>query len=133
MEFDADRHQARLAGSDAFAPAFERMEVLAMAMRGAYADLRGMWEERSLSDNVPALMMANVPQIPALVLEEVLKEALERRTGWLDTHPANQERIENAQREAAPGVFRSIAAKALSRHRRVCRTRRRFITSGDWG
>ncbi len=105
MEFDADRHEARLAGSAVFQSTVRRLMELNVASQGAFVDLSGFLQRRRLADNVPRLILANVDQIPNNVRRQMGRVIKESRTGLLDTHPADKDRIANAERENAPGVF----------------------------
>ena len=106
MEFDADRQETWLAGSDAFEATSRRIAVLAMASQGAQADLGFFYQEGRLGDNLPRLIMANVEQIPQEALAALEKHLDGETTGWLDTHPCHKARVQNARRESAPGIFR---------------------------
>jgi len=106
MEFDADRHEARLAGSDTFESTARQLAVLGLAYQGAQADLRGFYKEGRLADNLPKLVLANVGQIPPEVLGKLRKAADEATTGLFDTHPCDRDRIAAARRENAAGIFR---------------------------
>ncbi len=106
MELDADRHETRLAGSDTFAATVRQLHLLNYANQGAQADLGRFYQEGRLADDLPHLIMANVDQLPPpahAAAEEAIKKS---ETGWFDTHPCDRERIANAQRENARGIFR---------------------------
>ena len=105
MEFDADKYEARLAGSNTFASTQRQMRVLNIATQGAYADLNEFMKEGRLGDNLPLLIQSKVKQLPADVLAKIHASASELTTSLFDTHPADNERIESAQEEQAPGVF----------------------------
>ncbi|HUT94150.1 MAG TPA: M48 family metalloprotease [Thermoguttaceae bacterium] len=105
MEFDADRYEARLAGSDAFESTLRRITILSVAYQGAHADLHHFYQEGRLGDNLPRLVMANVEQMPDDLREAIDRMIDESTGGLLDTHPANRDRIANAHRENAPGIF----------------------------
>lgn len=105
MEFDADRHEVRLSGSAVFESTSQKLAILNLAYRGAMSDLGQSYDEGRLADNLPALIAANVDQIPPHVIEAYTKHVNESNTAWFDTHPADKDRIASAQREAAPGVF----------------------------
>lgn len=106
MEYDADRHEARVAGSEAFEGTMSRVQMLGVAAQGAYASLREMWNEQTLVDNLPVLIASEVGHIPDEVRATVEKTIQQRKTGPLDTHPADQSRIASARQENAPGIFR---------------------------
>ncbi len=105
MEYDADRHEARLAGAATFAATSRRLRELGAACRGALFDLQQAWVERRLGDDFPGLVLANVPQIPAEVRRLVEEHAASARTGWFDTHPADAARLATVEREGAPGEY----------------------------
>lgn len=106
MEFDADRHEARFAGSDTFASTARQLRLLGIANGGAMSDLADFYREGRLCDDMPTLIMHNAGQLPASVREGIDKEIVESRTGFFDTHPADSARIANAEREEAEGIFR---------------------------
>jgi tetratricopeptide (TPR) repeat protein len=105
MELDADRHQVRLVGSDAFEPTFRKITLLDVATEGAHMDLGEWYKEGRLGDNLPRLIVANLEQIPEELVDKILAGEARRKTGWFDSHPASKDRLANALREAAPGVF----------------------------
>jgi Zn-dependent protease with chaperone function len=107
MEFDADRYEARVAGSANFARTADRLRVLALASQWAHADLGQAWQTSQLADDLPSLVMANVDQLQAKpdLLERLRTESLKAKTGLFDTHPADRDRVASAAREQAPGLF----------------------------
>ncbi|MBN2024673.1 MAG: M48 family metalloprotease [Pirellulales bacterium] len=106
MEFDADRQETRLAGSDAFESTNKRIHVLGVAAQGAQADLGYFYREGRLGDNLPRLILANVDQIPSEVMAQLTKYLEEATAGLFDTHPSPAQRVAKARRENAPGIFR---------------------------
>ena len=105
MEFDADRHEARLAGSRTFATTARQLAVLNVAYRGAINDLGGFYSEGRLGDNLPKLILLNVDQLPEAVHTKIDEMILESKTGLLDTHPADTERMASAAQENTEGIF----------------------------
>lgn len=105
MEFDADRYEARLAGSETFAKTCRQLHVLGVAAQGARSDLNEFYQDGRLADDFPKLIMANVGQLPEEVQKKIDEIIAESETGLFDTHPADSERIANAAREAAAGIF----------------------------
>jgi hypothetical protein len=106
MEYDADRYEARMVGADVFAETMTRLGELGLASQGAYADLATSWNDRRLPNDLPRLILANVPQIPAEVREAFRAANLQRKTGTFDTHPADKDRIAHARREGSEGILR---------------------------
>lgn len=113
MEFDADRHETRLSGSDVFESTSRKLTILNLAHQGAMSDLGQSFDEGRLADDLPALIAANVEQIPPTVVEAFVKQSEASKTGWFDTHPADSERVASAKREAAVGVFRIEAPASI--------------------
>ena len=123
MECDADRYEMRLAGSDTFQATMTRIPVLGMAAEGAFADLTESWRERRLNDDLPALVVLNVDDIPQEVLTKLHEHIATARTGSFDTHPADRDRVRAAQDEGARGIFRLDygAGKLFADFRALCR------------
>jgi Zn-dependent protease with chaperone function len=106
MEYDADRHQVQVVGTAAFESTMSRVQMLDVAAQGAYAGLRHLWNEQTLVDNLPVLIAAEVGRIPGEAREAIERAIRQSKTGSLDTHPADQSRIESARRQNASGIFR---------------------------
>jgi hypothetical protein len=106
MEYDADRYEIKLAGSETFESASRRIHVLAQVLGLAYKELRVPWNNnRRLPDNVPAFVLQHDERIRP-----------EQRTRWEDTmgleatgvfhtHPSHGDRIRRARLAQEPGVF----------------------------
>ena len=107
MEFDADRYEARVAGSDVFERTVDRLVALNLASQAAMHDLQTAWQERRLCDDLATLIKSRDDDMPAKVRADFTKMTRESKTGWFDTHPADADRIASVRREAAPGVFRA--------------------------
>ncbi|QDV38290.1 M48 family metallopeptidase [Tautonia plasticadhaerens] len=105
MEYDADRYEARMVGSDVFESTCRRLAVLGLASRGAHADLATCWTENRLADDLTRLVLANVAQIPDEVRTALMGAVDSRRTGLFDTHPSDTDRIANARLEGPDGLF----------------------------
>ncbi len=106
MEFDADRHEAHLAGSKTFARTARRLAILNVANQGALSDLGSFYSEGRLGDNLPRLIMINAEQLPKRVSDKIDEAIARSKTGILDTHPADSERIASAEKEQTAGIFR---------------------------
>ncbi len=105
MEFDADRCEARLAGSQNFAQTSRRLRLLAVCEEAAGVDMNRFNSENKLVDNLPELIVANIDRIPKEKFQELERAMLKVNTEWHDSHPADRERIDNIAREQAPGIF----------------------------
>lgn len=106
MEYDADRYEARLAGSAAFEESMRRLPLLAAAHNGAASRLFGHdWKEGRLVDNFMAFSLVVGEQMPDAVRQKVNGGVDTETTGWFDTHPAARDRIASAHAENAGGVL----------------------------
>jgi Zn-dependent protease with chaperone function len=105
MEYDADRYEARVAGSETFVQTAEKLVALNAAADAAFSDLSSAWQERRLCDDLPALIRWRETDMPLDVRTAVTKHTRALDTGWLDTHPSDADRIASARRENTPGVF----------------------------
>ena len=114
MEFDADRYETRLAGTDAFRQTVHQLQLLGISNNKAFSDLREFYREGRLGDNLPKLITANAKQMPAKLKQEIEKSIAESETGWFDTHPSDRDRIANSEREDTDGIFQvELPASAL--------------------
>ncbi len=105
MEYDADRYEARLAGSDNFANTALRLCELGAATEAAFASLDTAWKDGRLADNLPRLIHSGVKRMKKDQRGAIKQHLRETKTGLLDTHPADRDRIISARKEAAPGIF----------------------------
>ncbi len=105
MEFDADRHEARLVGREAFRSTTRQMALLNVASDRALSDLGEYYRDGRLTDNLPSQIVASIPLLPAVVNQLLEKHERETRTGWFDTHPASRDRLASVDRENEPGTF----------------------------
>lgn len=105
MEFDADRYEARLSGSAAFPKTARRLQELGVGMHIAQSQLGQSHLDGKLVDNLPGLVRINADKLPEEAVKFIEGQLTESRTGWLDTHPCEKDRIANALAEDAPGVF----------------------------
>jgi Zn-dependent protease with chaperone function len=106
MEFDADRYETRVAGSDAFAETSERIRMLSVASQAAFNDLQAAWQEKRLGDDLALLVRHRDITMPAEVRDAVLKHSSDETTGWFDTHPCDAARVASSKRENCSGLFR---------------------------
>jgi Zn-dependent protease with chaperone function len=107
MEFDADRYEARVAGSETFEATCRRLLLLNVGWQGAQSDLSDFYHEGRLVDNLPRLILVNIEKFPPELRQKLDAIITESKTGLFDDHPADSERIASAKAEQTPGVFHS--------------------------
>ena len=106
MEYDADSYEIKVAGSEVFESTTKRMHVLHQSLEKSYKTIRVGWNNnRELPDNFAAYLLgtdhAMAPTHRAALEDRVGL----RKTGLLDTHPSEGDRIRCARAAADPGVF----------------------------
>ena len=106
MEYDADQYEMRLAGSAAFIATARHLQHLNASAGSVWKQLQTMWKkEHCLYDNVPELVVRLSRHVPADLQSRLHSEALRRKTGFLDTHPCDADRIRRAEIANEPGVY----------------------------
>ena len=113
MEYDADRHEAWLAGSRDFEATYRRITELSCAHQVAQRDLGSFWDEGRLPDDLTGLIVSRTEGMPGEVKKAMEKDLRETATGWFDTHPAGRDRIARARAENAPGVLECPRSAAV--------------------
>lgn len=104
-EYDADRYEIRVAGSDTFTRTSDRLLQLNLASGRAYFRLRELFSEGRLVDDLPALIAAEARHVLKKKLREAREADRRAKRSWSDTHPPDHLRIAAAERLDAPGVF----------------------------
>lgn len=105
MEYDADRYECRVAGSESFVETMQRVTLLSVSNSWAHSNLKEAWNEGRLADDLPAYIQALSGRIPAEVLKKIEKSVREGKTSFFDTHPCDTDRIKAAREERATGFF----------------------------
>ncbi len=123
MEFDADRYEIALAGSDTFTATARDLGLLNYATQLAFGELEEAWREGRLGDDLPLLISTKARALPAEAKEAVERQILSLTTGVFDTHPCDRDRIVRAQRAECSGSFDldAPAAVAFSDFDALCR------------
>ncbi len=116
MEFDADRHNARLSGSDSFEKTTYQLPVLANAWQLAISDLSDSYRERRLVDDFFSLVSYRAENFPEDVRQKMNDEQMKIKTGWFDTHPSDADRIASVKRENSKGMLRIEAPASVLFH-----------------
>ncbi|MFO0745047.1 MAG: M48 family metallopeptidase [Myxococcota bacterium] len=100
MERDADRYEARVAGSETFAKTAVRLAELDQA-QASLGPVR--------SGDVVARTLAAWRELTPAERQHARRRVQSGETRWQDTHPSDAERIALAKGEQAPGVYRCEA------------------------
>src|SRR5437879_9352320 len=81
------------------------MHNLLPASQWAYHKMEESWNNRRLPDNLPCFINLSVNNIPSEARKEFDEAARKKKTGILDTHPCDADRIWAAQALNQPGIF----------------------------
>jgi Zn-dependent protease with chaperone function len=110
MEFDADRVQARFAGSAAFETVNERIDSLCVAFPRADNMAAEMWRTRKqLPDDMPSLIADASLRISHEDRARIERAKRTERTGFFLSHPPTRERLAKAKEAAEPGIYHNTA------------------------
>jgi Zn-dependent protease with chaperone function len=114
MEFDADRYEALLAGSDGFRVTARSLR----ALNHAFAEVNGAnieaWQEHRLLRDLPEAVAAHAREYDAARLAKIEAEMSEETTTrYWDSHPPDVDRIENAEKRRSPGIYLEAAPASL--------------------
>lgn len=114
MEFDADRAEAHIAGSAAFASTFRRITVISSLFERYH--LRGPTIPAHPTD-LPSYLMDEFDRLRPDEEQRMSDEEETESESWWSTHPPTKARVAAATALAAPGVILSDApASALFDH-----------------
>jgi Zn-dependent protease with chaperone function len=106
MEYDADLHSIKLAGSRCFEETRIRTATFSFALQLAHASLRQAWQTgQGLPDQLPAFALMHDQKIPSEMRESIADRVGLDRAGIWSTHPASGDRIGRARRANQPGIF----------------------------
>lgn len=105
MEFDADRYEAHMAGSEQFKDTTLQLQRLGVAFQVSHDQLAQAWEDKKLVDNLPRLIAHNSSQLPVELDRTLLNQMQEAKTQVYDSHPSDNERIDSAMVQQAKGIF----------------------------
>ncbi|MDX1458099.1 MAG: M48 family metallopeptidase, partial [Marinobacter sp.] len=114
MEYDADRYECWIAGSDAFAGTAERLHTLGFAGQHAHNINRRAWDDGKLLEDMPAAITQVADDFSDQDRSAIREHMEVRQTSVWDTHPADNDRVQHAESHRYPGSFRIDApARAL--------------------
>jgi Zn-dependent protease with chaperone function len=107
MEYDADRYEIKLAGSQAFESTARKMAALGKVLAVSYNQLKNTWQtSKRLPDNFPAFMILQYSKLAPAQKAQIEDTLGLSKTGLFDTHPSDGDRIRCARRADQAGIFR---------------------------
>lgn len=112
MEFDADHYEIQASGSEAFISTARRLRVLGVGAQIAHNRMGESFNARRLVDDLPGYMNHEADALAEETITKIREAVAAEKTGWLDSHPSDTQRIGAAERAAAAGVLHSDAKGA---------------------
>src|SRR6266850_2479785 len=105
MEYDADRYETRVAGSESFGRTISKLQTLSAASHWAYRKMEETWRSRRLPENLPRFINLSTGNVPAEARQKIDEAAAKKKTRIFDTHPCDADRLRAAQALNQPGIF----------------------------
>ncbi|QDU47634.1 Protease HtpX [Symmachiella dynata] len=105
MEYDADRYETRVAGSETFAETSHRIRQLGVAYGLTQQAVVGLLNQGLYPDDLAKVMLKMGDELTPKALRQIKQSGDEEKTGIFDTHPCDKDRIASSEREKAPGIF----------------------------
>ncbi len=123
MEFDADLHETRFSGADAFESTAGKLPFLSVAYEQAMSDQHQFYLDGRLCDDLPSLTRLNRDTQDPELITKIAESIAADKTGWLATHPCDKDRIAAARRDDSPGIFtlNAPASVLFENYPEVCR------------
>ncbi len=104
MEFDADKFEILLAGSEQFSKTtrtlYRAEAATSMAMQQLFAR-----EDQKFVDNVAELIAVYIDRLPEQIDGQIEQDIEAARSSTWDSHPPALERIQQAEKLSMPGIF----------------------------
>ncbi len=122
MEFDADLHETRFAGSDDFRKTSMQLRRLGIAYQQSLADQQGFFMNGKLGNDLPKLVQLNRDAQDDELVRKIFAGVMEEKTEWLTTHPVDKDRVARAKAAKEPGVFQleAPASVLFERYAETC-------------
>jgi hypothetical protein len=105
MEFDADRYEVALVGSEQYERTAKDMRVLGTAQSRVLDEIGGALSAGTMVDNLPCMFARRAHLFTDQDRKRILAGIEEVNTSIFDTHPADQERIRAAHQANARPQF----------------------------
>ncbi len=113
MEFDADYYEIQTSGSEGFISTARRLRVLGLGAHVTSNKQEEAFNAKRLVDNIPGWILHETSKLPKDACEKVVSGAADEKTGWLDTHPSDGERIRRANAASCTGVLQGEAPASV--------------------
>jgi Zn-dependent protease with chaperone function len=128
MEFDADRFESQVVGSETFAETTRHFQLLNAAWQQTIAQQREAYATNRLVNDLPRLSAMAAKRLATKAVQANRAVLPTAKTGWFNTHPSDHDRIQASKALGAVGMlhgdgdatklFRDFraTAQALTKH-----------------
>ena len=106
MEYDADRYEAKLTGSDHYKDASLAMYYISCAYNKAMEEIGDSWSQKKLCNDIASFSKLMLTKLPEEGKKEITKDILAEKVGVFATHPSTADRIRQAEAYQEPGIFK---------------------------
>ena len=105
MEYDADRYEAFIAGSDYFEITSKRLLELTAGQSAMVDTVVSGMSQNVLLDDLPGITVSHADQTSRKELKRIEAASEAGAGGFLSTHPSTENRIKAAKKYKAEGLF----------------------------
>lgn len=105
MEFDADRHQARLVGAQQFTATWRRMMELQEGFSAAMGELSDYYRLNQLPDDLASMVQSSSRRLGSDAKLRIDRELEDPKTPLFSTHPATSSRIKAVEKAQESALF----------------------------
>ncbi|WP_020409256.1 M48 family metallopeptidase [Hahella ganghwensis] len=105
MEYDADRYESLVAGSDKSREIAETLRFLMAGRQLSDQLARATWNDNRLPDNLPQLVALMTEQLTVEQKQHISAQMEQSQTQVWDTHPADNDRIAKAEENNFKGIW----------------------------
>ena len=114
MEYDADRYESHVAGSDYFAVTSKRLQKLSLGQQAAIGVVVEHLGQQGFVNDLPGLITSGADEVTATEWNRFQKKIGEGDSDLFSTHPSDAKRIKAAKAQGADGMFQlEIPAREL--------------------
>jgi Zn-dependent protease with chaperone function len=105
MEFDADRFESQVAGSETFAETMRRFQLLNVAWQQTISQQTEAYATNRLVNDLPRLSAMAAMRLATKAVQANWEAVPTAKTGWFDTHPSDYDRIQASKALGAVGML----------------------------
>ena len=114
LEYDADRYEAYIAGSDYFENTSQRLMDLMAGQQAMISSVVAALDHETLLDDLPGIASSHADAVTRSERKQMKKLSEKGTQGFFSTHPPDDKRIKAAKAYRAEGLFRlEVPARTL--------------------